>query len=175
MNEHEILDTYTALMNKFESKCKKFDGACAVEIIRDALKSEGFNVSEKDVYILDIPIEIDLLIARQGASPERRILYRPEDVMVALEIKSRGVFGEQALMGIAENFKKIKNKSMSIECIYVTISDRENYKWKATEENINAPAYTLFWNSGPEDKMEFSATGDWKLFIEKLRKIENAS
>jgi len=170
MNEKEILDTYTALIKKFEPKCKKFDGAVAVEIIRDALQSEGFNVSEKDVYIQGIPIEIDLLIARQGVFPERRILFRPEDVLVALEIKSRGAFGEQALTTIAKNFKMIKKACKSIKCIYVTISERKSYPKKPTYENINAPAYTLFWNSGPEDNQEFSDTGEWKLFIEELRK-----
>jgi hypothetical protein len=173
MTDKEILDAVITVLKKLKQKCKKFAGAVAVEIVQDALVGEGFNVSERDVYIQGIPIEIDVLIARQGVIPEKRILFKKEDVFAALEIKSRGTFGEKSIKTIASNFNAIKEASKSIVCIYLTISDRESYKWKATEKNIDAPVYTLFWHSGPEDNLKFNCTGDWQRFIEKLRQIEN--
>ena len=111
---------------------------------------------------------------RQGISPERRILFRAEDVLTVLEIKSRGTFGEQSLKNIAKNFSDIKNVGKNIECVYLTLSERESYKWMATEKNISALVYTLFWHSGPEDHLNFRATGDWNRFIEKLKTIESS-
>ena len=174
MKEEKILETVSRATEEFGIKCKKFSGAITVELIRKALLEEGFNVSERDVYINGIPIEVDLLIAQKGISPLTRIQYRPEDILVVLEVKSRGTFGENSIKSISNNFKIIKQAQKNIHCIYITVSDRKNYKWKATEKNINAPAYTLFWHSGPENNLKFDSTGDWKKLIRDLRNIVNA-
>ena len=174
MNDREILNAITGASNEFGLKCKKFTGAFTVEIVRYVLAGEGFNVSGRDVYIRGIPIEIDLLIARQGVTPERGILFNKEDSMVALEIKSRGTFGEASIKSIARNFNAIREASRGTRCIYLTISDRESYKYKATKENIGASVYTLFWHSGPEENLKFMPTGDWERFIQELRQIQNA-
>ena len=169
MKEKEILEKISRTTENFGIKCKKFSGALTVELIREALFEEGFNVSERDVFINGIPIEIDLLIAQKGISPIKRIQYKPEDVLVVFEIKCRGTFGENSIKNIFNNFKIIKLNKKNIQCIYVTLSDRKNYKWKATEKNINAPVYTLFWHRGPENSMKFNPTGDWKKLIKDLR------
>ena len=77
-------------------------------MIRDAFKKEGFTVSERDVYIKGIPIENDLMVLRPGIKSENRILYDHEDILVVLEIKSRGSFGKSIIEGIRKNFNLIK-------------------------------------------------------------------
>ena len=173
MKEEKILETVSRATEEFGIKCKKFSGAITVELIREALLEEGFSVSERDVFINGIPIEVDLLIAQKDISPVNRIQYKPEDVLVVFEIKGRGTFGENSIKSIFNNFKIIKQNKESIHCIYVTLSDRKSYKWKATAKNINAPVYTLFWNSGPENSMKFNPTGDWKRLIKDLFNIVN--
>jgi len=173
MTDRDVLNLITTASKEFGLKCKKFGGALAVEIVRDALIAEGFNVSRRDVYIKGIPIEIDLLIARQGVTPDRGILFYKDEVLVALEIKSRGTFGEASIRSIAGNFSAIREASKGIHCIYLTISERKSYKFRATKGNINAPVYTLFWHSGPEDNLKLESTGDWDRFIAELRQIKN--
>lgn len=149
MKAREVLEKILRATEEFGIKCKKFSGAITAELIREALLVEGFNISERDVFIDGIPIEIDLLITQKDSSPKNQIRYNPNDVLVALEIKSRGSFGKNSTRSILNNFEIIKQTQKTIQCIYITLSERKNYKWRATEENINAPVYTLFWHSGP--------------------------
>jgi hypothetical protein len=173
MTAREVLEKVLRAMEEFEVKCKKFSGAITTALIREALLEEGFNVSERDVFIDGIPIEIDLLIAQKDASPINRIRYDPKDVLVVLEIKSRGTFGENACRRISTNFNIIKQTKNNICCIYITLSERKNYKWRATEKEINAPVYTLFWHSGPENKLEYDPTGNWEKLINDLGTLVN--
>jgi UDP-N-acetylglucosamine 2-epimerase len=173
MQERNILEIVTKTSQDFGVKCKKFSGTLTVELIRQALLKKGFNVSERDVFIKGIPVEIDLLIYKKGISSENRVLYKPEDVLVILEVKRKGTFGEFAIKSIMNNFKLIKQRSKNINCIYVTLTERKNYKWKATEQNINSPVFTLFWHSGPENNMKYENTRDWKKLINYLNKITN--
>ena len=174
MNGQDILEIVSRATEEFGIKCRKFNGTMTVELIRKALLEEGFNVSERDVFINRIPIEIDLLIVQKGTNSPNRINYKPADILVAFEIKCRGTFGEESIKSIANHFKIIKEARENINCMYVTLSERKTYKWKATEENINAPAYTLFWHSGPENKLKFDPTGDWEKLIKDLSNIVTA-
>lgn len=171
MSDKYILDNYKKAKENFGSKCSKYRGTLTVELIRQALKKEGFIVSERDVFIKGIPIENDLIISKVGSKPENRILYNKEDVLAVLEIKSRGIWGKSAIDRIRKNFDLIKSNNKNIKCLYMTLSDRKSYKWKATEANINSPAYTLFWHTGPENKLRFEPTGDWTRLVSTIRKI----
>jgi len=152
-------------------KCSKYRGALAVELIRSALRQEGLFVSDRDVYIKGIPLEIDLLILKSDSSPANHILYNANDVLAILEIKNRGSFGEVSIKQIRENFNLIRSSNDNIECLYVTISERETYRWKVTPENIGSPVYTLFWNTGTEDKLKFERTGEWDTLITVIKKM----
>jgi hypothetical protein len=170
MTEHEILNIINKSKKEFGPKCSKFTGALTVELIRKAFKEEGIPVSDRDVFIKGIPVEHDLIVPHSSSRPKNRILYDNKDVRIVLEIKSRGIFGETAINNIRNNFEKIKRLNNKIKCIYVTISDRKTYKWKATKHNINSPAYTLFWHKGPEENMHFESTGDWARLIIDIKK-----
>ncbi len=68
------MEIITKASQDFGVKSKKFSGALTVELVREALLKEGFNVSERDVFIKGFPVEIDLLISKKGISAENRIL-----------------------------------------------------------------------------------------------------
>ena len=87
MDEHELLSLITAAKVDFGPKCKKFAGAVAVELLKELLQRNGIVTSARDVYIEKVPVEIDLLIPKMGAVARHGILYRPEDILVAFEVK----------------------------------------------------------------------------------------
>ena len=169
--DSNILEAVQQGKNDCGPKCSKYRGALTVELIRSALKQAGFVVSDRDVYIKGIPIEIDLMILKSDSNPANRILYDAADVLAVLEIKSRGSFGESSIKEIRGNFNLIKSTNNNIACLYMTLSERKTYKWKVTPENIHSPAYTLFWNTGTEDKLKFEQTGDWTKFITDIKRM----
>ncbi len=169
MNEDEILRREIERAREtFGPKCDKYVGAVTVEAIRGALKRHGIETSSRDVFMQGVPIEVDLLIARQGAEPKHALLYRAQDVAVALEIKNRGCYGEMALEKTRRNFEEIRAHGPHIRCLYVTLTEREGYKWAATEENLGVPVYTLFWRAGSSKEPRFKSTGDWETLLADL-------
>lgn len=104
MNDATLLDQINRAKEDFGTKCSKYAGAITVEFIRRALREHGISASPRDVFIKGVPIEIDLLIPKASTSPENGILYRPEDVLIALEIKNSGAFGEATIRRIKNNF-----------------------------------------------------------------------
>ena len=94
MNEHEILELVNAAKKNFGAKCSKYSGAVSVELIRHALKSHGIETSSRDVFIKNVPVEIDFLVSKPGVLPGHGLLYQPEDVLAAFEIKNVGSFGQ---------------------------------------------------------------------------------
>src|SRR4051794_20226944 len=97
MTDRELLDRITAAKKQFGTRCKKLSGAMTVEWHRLALADERIPTSARDVYVRGLPIEIDLLVPTLGAKPEVGIVYEPEQVAVALEVKAGGIFGQSAL------------------------------------------------------------------------------
>ena len=90
VNEDEILRRQVDKAREmFGPKCDKYVGAVTVEAIRRALKRHGIETSSRDVFIRGVPIEVDLLIARRPSGPKDELLYRPQDVAAAFEIKTR--------------------------------------------------------------------------------------
>jgi len=165
MDDTTLRDQINRAKEDFGIKCPKYTGAITVEFIRLALSEHGISTSSRDVFIKGVPIEIDLLIPRAGTSPENGILYRPEDVLIALEIKNRGAFGEGAVTKIKKNFMTIRQHNKQIRCFYVTLAERKGYKWAITEDNFGFPAYTLFWYSGSGKNRRYEPSGDWQRLI----------
>jgi hypothetical protein len=171
MNEHELLELVNAAKKNFGAKCSKHSGAVTVELIRHALKKHGIETSSRDVYIKGVPIEIDFLVVKLGVVPEHGLIYQPEDVLAAFEIKNSGTFGEKAVGSIKRCFSLIKQSNPKIYCAYVTIAERQSYKWAVREENLGSPAYTLFWHSGSDKKIRHEPTGDWQRLVNDLQKL----
>ena len=172
MNEEDIRKRVNELKREFDPKKKfgrsinKFSGAITVEVIREALQNEGIPVSPRDVFIKGVPIEIDLLIPSSSATPQKKILYAPEDVLAVLEIKNAGSFGEKTITTTRDNFRRIQEAAPQALCCYVALAERRNFKDAVKDENIRPfRAYTLFEhdNSG-----NYKRTSAWKKLLEDL-------
>jgi hypothetical protein len=170
MDEHELLSLITAAKVDFGAKCKKFAGAVAVELLKESLQRNGIVTSARDVYIEKVPVEIDLLIPKMGAVARHGILYRPEDVLVAFEVKNSGSFGEDTIKQTGKVFGLIRAANPAIQCAYVTLHERRGYKHTVTEENLKHPAFTLFWYKGSSEKdRNYEASGDFARLLKSLR------
>ena len=153
------------------SRSKKYVGAVTVEILREYLDRHGLTVSERDVFVRAVPVEVDLLLTRQGAKPAHGILYDPQDVLFALEVKACGAFGESTAKTVRGNFERLRQAGVK-RCAYVTLWERQDYKWAVTKESLggNFDAYTLFRHSGkPEALTAGDATGDLERLLSALR------
>ena len=170
MEDKEILKQISDEKNNFGT-CAKFAGAVTVEIIKNSLENHGISTSPRDVFIKGIPIEIDLLIPKRGVLPKHGILYEPQDVLVVLEIKNRGSFGQTTIDNIKRNFRKIHKENKKIYCAYLTLSERKGFRDAVTRENAGCDSYTLFWHSGSGKNFKNDPTDDWQKLLEKLNEI----
>lgn len=94
MDEHELLRRIRAEKAEFGVKCPKYAGAITAEFVKEALRMHGIQTSPRDVFIEKVPVEIDLLVPKVQAIPRHGMLYRAEDILVALEVKNSGAIGE---------------------------------------------------------------------------------
>lgn len=172
MNDIEILKTINLAKESFGKKCSKYCGALTTEIIRKELKESGIFVSARDVFIRGLAVEIDLLIYRDGVTPENGILFEPEDVLVTIEVKNAGSFGDNTIQTIQHNSEKIKNLNKQIKYCYITLAERKNYKWAITDVNSGCETYTLFWHTGADSNRVDVSTGDWSRFLLNMKKYQ---
>ncbi|MGA9779952.1 MAG: hypothetical protein ACLPRE_10955 [Limisphaerales bacterium] len=155
---------------KLCAKCSKFAGAATTEILRSALAREGITTSARDVFIRGVGLEIDLVITRKTVKPEMGLIYEPRDVALALEVKKSGSYGKEGLEKIKSDFKRLKR--VGVECAYVSFEDRENYKWKPTEEKLGGfKCFTFAWHKDTDSS--FAETGAWERLVEYLKKTRS--
>ena len=166
MDGMELLQQVERTKSEFGSKCpRKYAGALAVTLFRGTLKALGIPVSPRDVFIKGVPVEIDLLVPRAGSRPDNCILYQPQDVLVAFEIKNTGVFGQGAVNAIRKNFQIIRREAPHIQCYYVTLTEKKTYKWAVNSEKLGFPAYTLTLYSESKGKTSYEPTDDWQKLL----------
>jgi hypothetical protein len=175
MTEHEILAIVNNAKRKFGTKCGKYAGAVCAESIRAALRQHGVAASSRDVFIDGVPIEIDLVVPRPRAVAEHGLLYQPEDVLVAIEIKNSGSFGNATIETTSRTFATIRRKDSRISCVYVTLAERKGFRFAVTNENVGASAFTLFEHNGASKNREYKATGDWGRLIAHLSVLARRS
>jgi hypothetical protein len=165
--ERELLSLVQEARRDFGPKCQKLAGSITVELIGDFLSRLGIPVSARDVFIRGVPVELDLLVPGPMTTPRHKLIYEPSDVLAAFEVKNLGAF-PGALASIRRSFDLIRSANPGIYCAYITLSERKNYKWKATAENLGADVYTLFWHNSSIKNRRFDPTGDWDKLISKL-------
>jgi hypothetical protein len=51
------------------------------------------------------------------------------------------------------------------------MSERQSYKYKATEEKLGFPVYTLAWHHGPDENRKYETTGDFSRLVSELASI----
>ena len=171
MLEQELFSLLKQGKQSLGVQSKKFTGALVIEILRRALEECGIGASRPNVYLKGLASEIDLIIPRRGANVEFEILYSPEDVLAVLEIKTSGLFSKEDSYRIGSVFRAVQSINSSIFCAYVTISERQSYKYKATEEKLGCPVYTLTWHHGPDEARKYESTGDFSRLVDKLASV----
>ncbi len=169
MNGEDIVMRARKEKGDFGLKCRKFVGAVAAEILKDALANEDIPTSPRDVFVQGVPIEIDILVPRKGAKPSLGLLYTQAQVAAALEVKNSGSYGKNALEKMKENFKQMQKAG--IPCAYVSFEERKSYKWRATPDRIGAPCFTLAWHKDTNGDLE--PTEDWQHLLKFLHECLN--
>ncbi len=166
MISSEILERVENAKADFGTKTTKFTGAATEEAIRKALKEAGIPVSGRDVFIKGVPIEIDLLIPKPGVDVDDRILFAPDEVLFALEIKNFGSFGQATIDGVSKSFGAIKTAAPAITCVYLTLAERETYSWRVTDENIPGRVFMIFWYDVKGNRGQYHDSHDWERFLQ---------
>ncbi|MBN1327889.1 MAG: hypothetical protein JXA54_00320 [Candidatus Heimdallarchaeota archaeon] len=170
ITEVNIADARKRGIELFNVKATKLSGHLFVEIIKDALLKEGFQVSNRDVFIKNFKSEIDLLIVKKNAKAYYNLIYSPEDVLFALELKVNGSYGESTITNLKNIFDNIKQNNPNINCVYLTFTERITYKYKVTEGNIGYKVVELFprKKDNPNEEDFLIQNGNWQKFIDYL-------
>lgn len=168
----ELLNAINSAMQSFGPACAKYCGAVTTEIIRKEMESNGINVSARDVFIRGMPIEIDLIIYKKGITSENNILYEPKDVLVAIEVKNTGSFGQKTIDTIRQNREYILKANRKIKYCYLTLAERKGFKWAISKANSGCESYTLFWHRVSGSNRVDESTGDWSRFLGDMQKYQ---
>jgi len=169
-----LLETILSKKKDFRPVCKKYSGAITVELLRRALNAHGIPTSPRDVFIKGLGIELDLVVPAGRAEPEYGLLYDPQAVRAALEVKNWGAFpGTEER--IKKNFRRVRNhcQSQDVLCAYVTLMETEGAR-RVTTESLATPgceAYTLFLRRGAEKNAQYEDTTEFKKLIARLREL----
>lgn len=183
VNEH--METEWTILNKIwemrnRTNCTKFVGALTIEILRKELRKLGLNVSGRDVFILGIPNELDLLIPKRDKNPEENLIYNSNDVLAVLEIKFRGSYGKDRkgrtpTEKLKMVFDSIREKNNGTKCFYVTISENERHKYRITEGDLGHACFELFTRTSSlesaRNRGKLKITGDWQRLIQTLQRL----
>jgi hypothetical protein len=159
------MKTGLELVLEVEAACtdrRKYNGALAVELLRQALSDEGIATSARDSYVRSLDIEWDLLVLRDGAKPAFNLLYEPRQVKVALEVKLSGVVGDTINI-CRRNFERAR--AAGVRCCYVSLCDRQ--KVAAISDKLGFPCFNLTWSHGPN--MPRDESGEWPMLVQFLR------
>ena len=173
MEEDVIRNEVEEAETSFGIKSNKFSGALMIEVLKSHLEKAGFSASNRDVFIKGVKSEIDLLVIRKDAIPQYDLIYNPNDVIAAFEVKRSGSYGEQEVYKIKNTFDRIREKNSNIFCCYITFKERKNYKYKITSEKLRYEAYTLFFYEKEGEGLK-NNEGEWDKFIEKLKTFSPA-
>ena len=151
-------------------KYAKSVGVVTTPVIRQHLMAHGFSVSERDVFIRGLPLEIDLLVTTPNAKPAHGVIYDPSDVLVALEIERSGASSTTAA--------HMKDACLSIcglvgavvPCAYVTLQERTGHKHHPKECD-EFQVFCLFWHTGERDRSKPNISEDWGRLLDWLGDI----
>ena len=165
MDADELVRRARDAKESFGIKCGKFAGAVTVEILKEALAIEGIPTSQRDVFIRGIPVEIDLVIPREGQRPRWGLVYDPSQVAAVLEVKNSGSFGPKTLATTTRHFALFREANVAYA--YVTFEERRRYKWAATTQRDGPPCFTLAWHSANRKTIE--VTTEWADVLTFLR------
>jgi hypothetical protein len=139
--------------------------------------------TERNRHIKGIEYTFDFLVLRKGASEysvfvssRRVIAFLPPDVVAALEVKSRGFFGNERIEIISHVFHNLERNFPQIKPFYVTFRERDDYERMVRNSfGENAPWYYRLADSGNGEmppKTYFSA--EWDRMIRDVKGLRNS-
>ena len=103
MTDRDILEAVQRAKEKFGLKCAKYSGALTVELIRRALKEEGVLPSPRDMFIVGVPLEIDIVIPKRDAKLQYGLAFEPTEVLATIVVKNAGSFGDRTVRKIRKD------------------------------------------------------------------------
>ena len=165
MDEHKLRTLIEGAQSHYGTQYKKLTGAATTEAVRHYLLDLGLNVSSRDCYIRTVPREVDLLILRPAAKGHLGLIYKPEDVLCALEVKNSGSYGVQTSPKIRASFAAISAACPSAHHAYVSLSEQCNYKHAVNTVTLDGyPAFTLFTTRQQRGQYVYDPTDEWTAF-----------
>jgi hypothetical protein len=168
VDDEELRDYLVTTKRDFGVTCRKFAGALTAEALRQELLARGLGVSQRDVFIRGVPIEIDLLVARGNVVTKDRILFEPGEIAAAIEVKYLGSFGERTIEATRRSFSAVCTASPRARCFYVTLFERRGYRGAMKSERLGHAVYTLFEYTRSEPNPPYHRTGDWDKLLHDL-------
>lgn len=145
-------------------KNKQFSGATTVHLIKELLSELNLQTSEKDVFIQNIPIEIDFLVVKPNSKPNFGCLWNSEDVLACFEIKKSGLIDDDGKIKVNSDFSRIQSRYSNIKLFYVTVSETRTKV--ATIQKSN-DSFTFFIRRNGK----YSSTGDFERFLEAMKSL----
>ncbi|MCL4552055.1 MAG: hypothetical protein M1305_00650, partial [Candidatus Marsarchaeota archaeon] len=161
----ELLENYRVMYSNHTGlKWNKYKGDYCARMVKDViahhlLSKPNLKVVGPNVFLQDLPPEIDLLIVTADAEPSRYTSVYPVDKARAwIEVKAHGTYGKKAeisgkLRGsLVKSFNEARSKNSQIKCAYLTFAERcnppKNGKsesfWKLTLEGLDGYAESAF-------------------------------
>ena len=191
-----ILENYRKMyLGRKGREWNKYKGDYCAGMIEDVIARHlisNLKVVGPNVFLHDLPTEIDLLIVTADAEPGRYTSVYPVDKARAwIEVKAYGTYGKKAKIpeeirgSLVKSFNEARNMNSQIECAYLTLFERcnppKNGKsksfWELTLEGLDGYAKSAFCLARePPDKIvdvsKYHRGSDWNnfcRFIESLR------
>lgn len=144
---------------------RQFSGAVCVSLLKELLSEKGIATSEKDVFIKDVPIEFDLLIVKPNSKPLHGLLWNPEDVIAALEVKKSGTISEEGTAKTNSDFGRLRTYHPHIKLFFVTFSEIRS---KVATIKRSDESFTFFIRRNGK----YSATGDYERFLSVISELK---
>ena len=96
------------------------------------------------------------------------MLYEPQNVAVALEVKKSGCYGKGGRKKVKKDFARLRE--LGVKCAYVTFEDRKSYCYRPTKKWLGFPCFALAWHKGSDNSVVPVKKGEnWEAFVSYLR------
>jgi len=160
MTDLEFLKTVSEAEKKLGYSSKKFSGAVVTELLRNVCQEAGLTTSKPNSFIVDVPIEVDLLIVSYTPDPYLDLIYRPEEVIACFEVKKSGLIADSRTK-VNSDFHRIQTYCPNAKLFYVSLSEDQN-RIQSLERSDKS--FVFF----KRHKGKYSSTGDYNRFLQML-------
>jgi len=165
MESFELLKSLKAAEKALGFPSRQFSGAVCVNLLKEVMSENGICTSEKDVFIQDVPVEVDLLIIRPGTKPLHGLLWNPDDVIAAFEVKKSGTISEKGTVKTNSDFGRIRTYHPHIKLFFITFSEIRS---KVAAIKRSDESFTFFIRRNGK----YSDTGDYERFLSVISDLK---